>query len=105
MSAPPIPPPSAYSCPHCGHAMAQAMDFCPQCGMRLSHAPRFAGCYITILVLLALPSALAGGCFLLFSSFESSSPDRGMVAIGLLGLAFSALCIWGVVRLVKARRG
>ena len=105
MSAPPIPPPSAYSCPNCGHEMHQRLPFCPQCGARLEHGPRFAGCFIALLAMLALPSALAGGCFILFSTFEGRAADPTMLTIGAAALAFSAFCIWGIVRMIKARRG
>lgn len=105
MSAPPIPPTSPYSCSKCGLEMGEALKFCPRCGARLQRGLRFAGCYIAVLCLLALPSALAGGCFLLISGVGTGHPESGALLIGVGGLVFAVLCIWGIVRLLKARRG
>jgi hypothetical protein len=85
--------------------MNESMQLCPRCGARLASTPRFAVCLIVILALMALPSALAGACFLAFSGMESGRPDGGVLLIGLAGIGFAALCIWGIVHLVKARRG
>lgn len=102
---PPIPPPTAYSCPHCSLEMVAPVPYCPRCGAGLHKRGSSAGCVNIGLAIflgaLALPSALMGGCFLLFGSTES---EFSLTAYGLLGIGFAALCVWGIVRLLKARQ-
>lgn len=102
---PPIPLPEGETCPRCGALILETRrHFCPQCGASLKpDAPGLtfvkilgAGC----LGLIGLASGGMGACFLLFSGF-GSKPDWSMVGIALGMLLVGALCIWGIVKLVK----
>lgn len=113
----PLPPPSAYSCPHCGFALQEAVPLCPNCGARIVHPRSGASAWSVLgaiaLALLALPLGLSGACFAFFGAATLSGPgteayDMGLgggatlaIGIGLLGVA--ALCVWGLSKLLRKR--
>lgn len=106
----PLPPPSPYSCPHCGFALQEAVPLCPNCGARITHpkggASFWSALGALVLGLAALPLGLAGACFAL--SGGSSVNRGGSGAFGDLGigaglLAVAALCVWGLFKLLRKR--
>jgi len=75
----PIPPPTPYSCSHCGSGFDEPREFCPPCGAKLN-ARRDAKSWLTILwivvlVLFALSAALIGACFTFFGVANSSQGE------------------------------
>lgn len=110
MSTAPIPPTAPYSCPKCGFEMNRAVQYCPSCGAQLARGMPYAGCFIALLVALSVPSALAGACFIAVGATVTPNNELGfdrtvMILIGLAILGFAALCVWGIVTLVRKRRG
>ncbi|RYG27047.1 hypothetical protein EON82_00905 [bacterium] len=79
------------TCPNCGHPFEGY--FCPRCGWTMPAGPNRAGA-ILILVFLALPFTLVGGCSAMMAvQLISSEPHNGS-GIGqviVMTLAFSLL--------------
>ncbi len=99
MSVPPIPPPSAYSCPNCGQEMNEKLAFCPRCGAALNQDgprwPRILGA--TVLLFIALPCGASGACFLAFSG--GTDVSMLLPATGLLMV--TGFLVWSAVKLLK----
>lgn len=80
------------------------MKFCSNCGAPLSPSSgALSGLKIfgvICLAMLALPLAGGGACFLLFFGLDNGK-EWGMMGIGAGCLLAAAICIWGMVKLIK----
>jgi len=100
---PPIPAVEA-TCPKCGQLVDSGRTtYCPNCGGALITS--FPAVSILKLLgaiclgLLVLPLGAAGACFLIFSMQGRIEWQLLGIALGLLSVA--ALCLWGVIKLLK----
>jgi hypothetical protein len=103
---PPIPPPAPYSCPNCGAALETPTTFCPRCGARLSGTTSQLSVWkifvAVLLGLVALPTGGVGACLLVMTALSGGSGEAVSVAlIGLLFVGVAALCLFGIIKLVK----
>ena len=108
----PLPSPNDMQCFHCGkHLVTHAM-FCPHCGAQLiEEASPFLELLRAIgangLAGLALLFGSCGACFMLVSSgpggFTADALGLGFGLIGIFLLGLTALCIWGVISIIKKR--
>jgi hypothetical protein len=102
------PPPTPYSCPHCGAAFETPQTFCPRCGARLvepTSGPSFWKILIAIFLgLVALPTGAVGGCLLVMTAFSIPNASAEVVSVSLIGLFFlgvAALCIYEIRKLMN----
>ncbi|RYG65527.1 hypothetical protein EON80_17195 [bacterium] len=110
MNTPPIPQPSAQTCPNCGAAVEGGLTMCPRCGAVLRVASGGASC-ITMMVqivlgCLAMTFGLTGACFVLIGGAGGGLDSSTLVFVGggLFGVVLAGLCIWGIIALSKSRR-
>lgn len=95
-------------CPNCDTMTPGDMVMCPRCGMTLSASSKtIYGCAILLfqgfLGLSALAFGASGTCFSLFNfSLGPAAHDFWLPGVPLFIL--TALCIWGIVRISKARK-
>ncbi len=78
------------NCPKCGQEISETDAYCPNCGCGLeAKGTRALRTFnqvssILVLVVIGIPTALAGGCFLIMSFVGGIQP--GLIALGLLAV-------------------
>ena len=109
MNEPPIPSPTPGLCPRCGVAVAEGQTYCPNCGTALKSAASpglTVGKILGAICLggLALIAGAIGTCAAIMTPFTIGDDiGSGAMVFGIaaLGFGFAALCIYGIVRIVK----
>jgi len=99
-----IPPPERI-CPQCGNPIPLGMGSCSVCGHGRASTGLLA-LWIVLLVLVGLPAALMGGCFLFLTTLTPSPPggtriDPVWTILSLLGVL---LPVFFIVMIVRSRK-
>ena len=105
-------------CKSCGGEVGESESYCPHCGERMfgdtnissedekkGLTPAAQGLFSTLsmalLIVIGLPTCLAGGCLLAFSNAGGPvgastppAPAIGILVVGLGGLAIFGLLLW-----------
>ena len=92
-----VEPEATRPCPHCGNPVGPEMDFCPECGTRLTAAGSsfLRSCLSVAAFLFALVMGLCGSCFLFFGVIGMGTRDSlgsaalfGVIGAGALAAAY-----------------
>ena len=84
-----------FRCSQCGHVSTQVADYCPHCGTRSAEVSRsYMGLRIFFAVLLGIAAVGLGALGACFAIFQVNGPAAGT-------LALAALCVVGIVALIK----
>lgn len=113
MNPSPLPQPSAQTCPNCGAAADEGINFCPNCGVALSASARKTSWASTIgqicLAFVALCSGLFGACFALLgvtnisSSYGAGSETLFFLGIAGVSLALAVFCVRRMIEMSGRR--
>jgi hypothetical protein len=94
----------AGTCPNCGEPMVEGRSICPRCGFRLGKPSPWLILARIVLVLacllIAVPAALAGGCFVVFGVGNGMRDPTGLL-IGFALLTLAAALLWGAVQVFR----
>jgi hypothetical protein len=107
MDPAPLPNPSPYTCPNCGHSLEQWQEFCPHCGAPLeagSHSAKPVSCCAT--GCLAVFSGTIGSCLLLSASEEWTlgTDWAAVLAVAGTGAALVGLAVACSVQIARLNR-
>ena len=110
MNPSPLPQPSAQTCPNCGAALPERINFCSQCGAPLSATAKNNSVWLVLgqigLAFVALGSGLFGACFVLLGGVSLSSGAESLIILGIgaVGAIIAALCIRQIIKMGQRKK-
>lgn len=101
------PPPSNWQCPNCGSFVPAAQTYCANCGYGATPTKSNTAAqviWLILFILVGLPSACLGTCFLMFTGQSRSGFEPGWLLLAIAGFAIFGGLLALVIRSFQKRK-